>query len=756
MFPATLLGHKSMNESTIFNQALEISDPTARAEFLDQACQDDDQLRRQIEQLLAAHTDPDSYFEAPFHRTDGPQEGPTSDWPHAGLEQPGQKIGPYKLLQQIGEGGMGIVYMAEQVEPVQRRVALKIIKPGMDSRQVIARFEAERQALAMMDHPNIAKVLDAGTTSSGRPFFVMELVHGVPITEYCDHNTLSPRDRLALFISVCRGVQHAHQKGIIHRDIKPTNILVAEYDERPVPKIIDFGVAKATAAKLTDRTLFTEFGQIVGTLEYMSPEQAKRNQLDVDTRSDIYSLGIVLYTLLTGEPPFAKDRFSNAAWDEMLRVIREEEPVRPSVKLSGSQTIDEIAGQRNVEPKRLAALVRGDLDWIVMKALEKDRAKRYASANEFAEDIGRHLAQQPIVARPPSTADRFAKFARRNSKALITTAALVAGVFIAAIWTARVMQQTRQVTADRSAQVSAALQEASLALGLAVASPIGRESEWFNAASAARRIDDLLANGEVEPDIAPRATAFAENFQHAREDRELAEQIEQVVIAGATNPDLESWERMERDFRTLFLKSGFDLENGDPAEIAQRIRDHRASKNWVDALELWIGTRAQMGMLGGPPTTAAMMQPWADAMYLADNHPVRTAVRRFIYEQKTDGALLDEAVAGVDLAEMTPRGLAWLAGAYFTAGEPDKCDEVFEIAVREYPSDLMLNFDIAFTLYYMGRWQKSIRYYHRCLALRPDVPGLWKSLSLALEKADEKEAARAAMERSKELSVAQS
>ena len=441
----------------IFQTAVEQYLPEEREAYLDRACGHDSQLRAQVSLLLAAHATAASAHgpetsgqpaSPPTHAPTGADEarsGSAGEVVDADLETapasasddvtvdvsatprpaplppivegPGSQIGPYRLLQQIGEGGMGAVFMAEQERPVRRRVALKVIKPGMDSAQVLARFEAERQALALMEHPSIARVLDAGATDSGRPFFVMELVNGIPITEYCDQARLSPRERLELFVAVCRAIQHAHQKGIIHRDIKPSNVLVTLIDGKPVPKVIDFGIAKATDQRLTERTLFTQFGSIVGTLEYMSPEQASLSGLDVDTRSDIYSLGVMLYELLAGSTPLERHRLREAGYAEVLRRIKEEEPPRPSTRLSGSgDGLASIAALRNTEPASLTRLVRGELDWIVMRALEKDRNRRYEAATGLARDVERYLADEPVEACPPSAGYRLRKFAAAASR----------------------------------------------------------------------------------------------------------------------------------------------------------------------------------------------------------------------------------------------------------------------------------------------------------------------------------------------------
>ena len=460
----------------IFLDAVERHAPAEWADFLQQACGDDAELRQWVEELLAAHGGVDSLLDRAStgrHVTVPQTEGISIS------ERPGTRIGPYKLLEKIGEGGMGVVYMAEQEEPVARRVALKIIKPGMDTQQVIARFEAERQALAMMDHPNIAKVFDVGTTDSGRPYFVMELIHGIPVTQFCDQQHLTARERLGLFIPICQAVQHAHQKGIIHRDIKPSNILIALYDGRPVPKVIDFGVAKAVSQKLTEKTMFTGLGQIVGTLEYMSPEQAQSNQLDIDTRSDVYSLGVVLYELLTGDTPFDKQRLRSSAWDEMLRIIREEEPPKPSTKLSSSETLASVAANRKIEPAKLSALVRGELDWIVMKALEKDRTRRYETASGFAADVQHYLNDEAVAACPPSAAYRFRKFVRRN-KLVLTAATLIALALVmgagVATWQscatqARDLAEWQQARAEKNFQRAMDAVEQML-------SEVGERSTW--------------------------------------------------------------------------------------------------------------------------------------------------------------------------------------------------------------------------------------------------------------------------------------
>ncbi len=406
------------NPEELFHRALELKDSEKRAAYLDEACAGDEKLRAQVEALLRWDSEAGGFMDVPDRDPNATREAPPVP------DMTGTEIGRYKLLEKIGEGGMATVYMAEQRHPICRRVALKIIKLGMDTGQVIARFEAERQALAMMDHPNIATVLDAGTTETGRPYFVMELVRGLPITKFCDTNNLTTRERLELFVSVCHAVQHAHQRGIIHRDLKPSNILVTLHDGKPVPKVIDFGIAKALNQRLTEKTIFTRYSQMIGTPEYMSPEQAEMSGLDVDTRTDVFSLGVLLYELLTGRTPFDSEYLLSKGYGEMQRILREEEPTRPSTKVSTlGEALTDVAQHRRVAPEALRRLMRGDLDWIVMKTLEKDRTRRYETVHSLAEDVERHLRHEPITASSPGTIYRLQKFLRRNRTKVVTWSA---------------------------------------------------------------------------------------------------------------------------------------------------------------------------------------------------------------------------------------------------------------------------------------------------------------------------------------------
>jgi eukaryotic-like serine/threonine-protein kinase len=494
----------------IYLAALEKPTLREQSAYLDEACAGDEELRQRVERLLRVQPHIGDFLESP-----APEIAVTVI--DSFTERPGSVIGPYKLLEQIGEGGFGIVFMAEQQSPIRRRVALKIVKPGMDTRRVLARFKAELEALSLMDHRNIARALDAGATDSGRPYFVMELVRGVPITDYCDQNHLPVPERLELFVSVCRAVQHAHQKGIIHRDIKPSNVLVTLNDGRPVPKVIDFGVAKAIDRQLIQETLFTRFAEMIGTPLYMSPEQAEMSSLDIDTRADIYSLGVLLYELLTGSTPFTKERLQQAAFDEIRRIIREEDPPKPSTRISTlGDTRAAAAAQRRADPQRLSQVVRGDLDWIVMKTLEKDRTRRYETANGLAMDVQRYLADEPVEACPPSAPYRFRKFARRNKAGLATgavvLAALVAGTGVST-W-----QAIRATHAEQSARRS-----------------LQAESEALSEAEVARQTAEQARQAEA----AQRKIADAQ--RKLAESRELT--ARRYLYASQMDLAEQAWER---------------------------------------------------------------------------------------------------------------------------------------------------------------------------------------------------------------------
>jgi serine/threonine protein kinase/Tol biopolymer transport system component len=481
-----MMGIDPNRAKSIFLSAVEDRAPEQWSTYLDEACQGDAELRQRVEVLLTAHQGTDKLLDNPDAALVAPVGLPEQ------TEAVGTIIGRYKLLERIGEGGMAVVYMAEQEQPIRRKVALKIIKLGMDTRQVIARFEVERQALAMMDHPNIAKVLDAGATETGRPYFVMELVTGVSITEYCDRNSLSTKHRLALFVQVCRAVQHAHQKGIIHRDLKPSNIMVTQRDGQPVPKVIDFGIAKATNQRLTEKTLFTRYAHIIGTPAYMSPEQAELSDLDIDTRTDIYSLGVLLYELLTGTTPFGEEELRKVGYIEMQRVIREQEPAKPSTKLSTlGERLTDIAKHRGCTPDVLRKAVRGDLDWIVVKSLEKDRSARYETAGALALDIQRHLNQEPVLAGSPGTVYRLRKWAHKHWTSFVVTSGILGGVILSLVCTTMYVHaemQRRRIqdelglsavqTLHAKGQRQAALRQVETILG---SRAVGREAQLLHA-----------------------------------------------------------------------------------------------------------------------------------------------------------------------------------------------------------------------------------------------------------------------------------
>ena len=490
---------------SVFSAAL-ARPPVERVAYLDVACRDDPALRARVDALLRADDGLGGFLEPP-PRPNLRGQAPPPETPVVAGEGPGSRVGRYRLLHLIGEGGFGSVFMAEQEQPVKRLVAVKVIKPGMDSRQVIARFEAERQALAMMDHPGIARVLDAGATDSGRPYFVMELVHGTPITEYCDANHLITRERLQLFVPVCNAVQHAHTKGVIHRDLKPSNVLVTLAGGVPIPKIIDFGIAKATQARLTDKTLYTDCRQFLGTPAYMSPEQAEMNSLDVDTRSDVYSLGVLLYELLTGTTPFRAREFGSKAYGEIQRVIREVDPPRPSTRLSTlGEALGEVAARRRTDPAKLGRIMRGELDWVVMKCLEKDRGRRYETADGLARDVERYLRDEPVEACAPAAGYRLRKFVKRNRGRVaaggLVLAALLAGM-AGTTWGVIRAEKARRAEIQRAEGERQAKEEAQRRLeqverATEILASVFRDLDPQAAANTALSLRDLLCRRLTE------------------------------------------------------------------------------------------------------------------------------------------------------------------------------------------------------------------------------------------------------------------
>ncbi|MCO8121518.1 serine/threonine protein kinase [Stieleria sp. TO1_6] len=551
------------SEKSIFFQALDIASPRERAAYVQQACAGNEDLLTAVSALLLENERDGNPVDRPLAAAFLPtgvqifdDEASASQFP------PGTMVGPYQLMERIGEGGFGWVFVAQQQSPIQRRVALKIIKPGMESREVIARFEAERQAIALMDHPNIARVFDASVTQSAQPYFVMELVRGVPLTEFCDSHQLDMSERLELFMTICHAVQHAHQKGIIHRDLKPSNILVTLQDGKPLAKVIDFGVAKAIGQSLTIKTIYTRFTSMVGTPAYMSPEQAAMSTDDVDTRSDIYSLGVLLYEVLTGSTPLAPDRLQGAGFDELRRIIREEEPPRPSARLS---TLDNdlartVAVNRRLVPETLSTAMKRDLDWIVMKALDKDRNRRYSTAGAMAEDVSRFLSDQPINARPPSTRYRFAKFIRRN-KVAISTVSLVALALI--LGTAMSVWQAREAIKERDEKVIA-LREARAAEH--AANEARTELEKFNDRLNSTTV--LLAAGRANADAQRWADAYA---AYTEATQVLPKYFLVWLERGGLNAKLGRWGVAATDFSKA-VEIGFPIEQAELSGVAQVLR----------------------------------------------------------------------------------------------------------------------------------------------------------------------------------------
>jgi tetratricopeptide (TPR) repeat protein/serine/threonine protein kinase len=701
-------------EQSIFLTALELATPAEREAYLRDVCGNNEALRAAVAELLAAHERAGNILDAPPVAAGGTvaQDNPGA----CSLEQPGAVIGPYKLIEQIGEGGMGTVWMAQQQEPVKRLVAVKLIKAGMDSRQVIARFEAERQALALMDHPHIAKVLDGGTTGSGRPYFVMDLFKGVPITRYSDEHHLTPRQRLELFLPVCQAVQHAHQKGIIHRDLKPSNVLVALYDGRPVPKVIDFGVAKAAGQALTEKTLVTGFGNIVGTLEYMSPEQAEVNQLDIDTRSDIYSLGVLLYELLAGSPPFTRKELEKAGMLEMLRVIREQEPSKPSTKLSTADGLPTLAANRGTEPARLTKLVRGELDWIVMKAIEKDRNRRYETANGFAMDVQRYLADEPVQACPPSAGYRLRKFARRN-KGGLAVAALVLGFLVllgsGVGWALR----------DRSARQANVAGQVEVVL--AEVDRLQKDQKWPEALAAARRAEAAVVGGEADDET-------AEQVRRRLKDLAFIDRLEQCRMQGS--PWLEvkfDFAGAVRDYARAFRDYGVDIEGQAVETSIDRLKVRPAlAIPLAAALDDWAFARRKVS-----EKDAAS---WKGLLAVArgiDPDPQRDRLRsawgRPVSEMHDE---LRRLAQSIDVRTQLPATIVSLACTLQWVNHSDSAVRLLRDAQFAHPGDFWLNVHLGLALYKQKEHEGAIRFYTAAVSIRPNSVDALNSLGLALRK----------------------
>jgi serine/threonine protein kinase/tetratricopeptide (TPR) repeat protein len=704
------MSSRESEAARIFLDAVEHPEDSQRADFIRDAAAGDQLLLQRVDALLKAHGEPNQML-------DGNRLAPTVDAPQP-AEEPGTLIGPYKLLEQIGEGGMGLVFMAEQTRPVRRKVALKVLKPGLDTRQVVARFEAERQALALMDHPNIAKIHDGGATAGGRPYFVMELVRGVAITEFCDQRRLTTRQRLELFMLVCQAAQHAHQKGIIHRDLKPSNVLVTLHDTVAVPKVIDFGIAKATTGPLTERTLFTHFAQMVGTPLYMSPEQAEMNGLDVDTRSDVYSLGVLLYELLTGTTPFASEKLKKAGLDEMRRLIREEEPPTPSQRLHtlDAQACSTVSERRGVDGRRLGQLLRGELDWIAMRALEKDRERRYESASAFAADVQRYLADEAVAACPPSAGYRLRKYVRRNRRALViagTFAAVLVAATAVSTWQAVVARDAQhQAERDRDRAMSAESQAKTEQARAQAA-----EAHAATEAAIARAVNDFL-QGDLLGQVASAPP----------QDREFAE-----------GPYLTVKEALDR----AEARIGQRFQNQPLVEAAIRMTIGEACLNLSDQARPVKHFKRAFALRKthlGPadPNTLRSMQALSGAYLWAGQHSESIALRQQLLEER-------KARLGPYHPEVLDC-MAALAGAYRWARQLETSRQLHEQVLEKrrillgptHPATLDTMTNLARVHDAAGRFEEAIDLYTKILELlkvTKDPRGEWPSFGTKTELA---------------------
>jgi serine/threonine-protein kinase len=707
----------SQTEECIFIEALDQADPQKRAAYLERACAGNFDLRRNIEELLSAY-DAGQFLETPVAAL-------TDTVTDAVPPSPGVALGPYQLREKIGEGGCGLVFLAEQLHPVRREVAVKVIKPGMDSEQVIARFEAERQALALMEHPHIARVLDAGETASGRPYFVMELVRGRPITDYCDQANAAIRERLELFISVCEAVRHAHQKGIIHRDLKPSNVLVTRQDGSAIVKVIDFGVAKALGWKLTDKTMTTGLCHVIGTPRYMSPEQIEPNAADVDTRADIYALGVLLYELLTGTTPLDGERLSAAGYDEMRRIIRDEEPVKPSTRIDiAARETTTVAAQRHSSPRRLSQLLRGELDWIVMKALEKDRNRRYETADAFAADVRRFLNDEPVSAGPPSRWYRCRKFARRYRRSLATVAVVLVAMVVAVAAVAGSVGWAARDRAARDAALWTVVQG-----DLEQVETLLKDGKWPEASAVMDRAVDLLKSAS-RPKRLERLELLEQDIGMARRLEEIYGQPRDLLFFTGREQDA----RYTRAFREY----GIDLTTVTLAEAAERIRRRSIRRELARALDFWSSMRRRAGN-----TTSPTWQQLLEVARAADPDPWRDQLRAAL--QKDDRQALEALAASVDVRELPPETLTLLGRTLAEFLEsPEQAVALLRQAQQQHPGDLWINDALGWLYLNFIRppqYDEAARFYTAALAIRPDTAFLAQGVGLALrEKGASREA----------------